>query len=105
MGLFPGPQVPVQVTIRSASNLRNADWIGKSDPYCLVEVASKPNPTLDDGKPDPRFATKVVNNELNPVWEHGVEIGHWCVGEALKFTVKDSDLIKGDDLLGEVTLE
>eukprot|EP00927_Polykrikos_kofoidii_P071645 TRINITY_DN678_c0_g1_i1.p1 TRINITY_DN678_c0_g1~~TRINITY_DN678_c0_g1_i1.p1 ORF type:complete len:922 (-),score=173.11 TRINITY_DN678_c0_g1_i1:78-2741(-) len=85
--------------IISARNLRNADqgfFSGKSDPYCVVHVA---------GKPDVKFKTQVIDNCLDPDWNYVVEIPGWIPGEALEFTVWDSDMWpKSDDFLGECTL-
>jgi Ca2+-dependent lipid-binding protein len=47
----------------SASNLKNADWLGQSDPYCKVIV---------DGREIGR--TDVITNNLNPKWTAAFEI-------------------------------
>ena len=32
--------VVLKVTVKSAKGLKDADWIGSSDPYCVVEIPS-----------------------------------------------------------------
>merc|ERR1712039_409362 len=85
----------VRVTIASAQGLRNADWVGKSDPYCICEVA---------GKTDVKFMTPSFDDNLNPKWNHGGEVTGYQAPDALTFTVKDKDPLKPDDILGSVVL-
>lgn len=90
-----GPAGRWHVTIVSARGLRNADWLSKSDPYCICRVA---------GKPHTEFKTPVVKNNLNPVWgfEHELEL---APTDSVEFVVMDKDhRPKSDDLLGRVTL-
>merc|ERR1711963_624516 len=49
------------VNIVNARGLRNADWIGKSDPYCICEVK---------GKADVMIQTSVVDSDMNPEWNY-----------------------------------
>lgn len=90
-----GPEVQLKVTIASAQALRNADFVGKSDPYCICEVL---------GKPDPNIQTAVVSDQLNPAWNFESVLAGYCVGNSLTFTVKDKDVLKSDDILGKATL-
>jgi len=85
----------VRVIVNSAKGLRNADWVGKSDPYCICEVV---------GKEDVKFATPSVDDNLNPQWSHEAELVGYQVLDGLTFTVKDKDPVKPDDILGSVTL-
>ena len=90
---------PLKLTIVSARGLRDADWIpgsGKSDPYCVCEIAGKPKV--------PKVQTKVINNNLNPVWEHDAEVSGFEQGDTLVFKVYDKDTLKSD-LLGELHLD
>merc|ERR1712217_238067 len=73
----------------------NADFIGKSDPYCVCDIP---------GRPDASATTKVINDNLNPEWNHEAEIKGYHLEDALTFTVKDKDPLKSDDLLGTATL-
>merc|ERR1712194_290653 len=85
----------VRVTVVSAQGLRNADWVGKSDPYCVCEVI---------GKPDVKFMTPTVDDNLNPTWNHEDEVTGYQAPDALTFAVKDKDPLKADDILGCVSL-
>ena len=89
------PSVPLKVTIVSARGLRNADWVGKSDPYCICEVS---------GRSGSRIETKVVTDNLSPEWHHEAVLTGYCAGDELHFIVKDKDPLKTDDPLGSVTL-
>merc|ERR1712232_1118195 len=72
----------VRVTLVGAKNLRNADWVGKSDPYCVCEVANKA---------DSKIQSASVAENWNPKWNHEAEILKYQAGDALTFTVKDQD--------------
>ncbi|CAJ1336971.1 unnamed protein product [Effrenium voratum] len=86
----------MEVTILSADGLRNADWLGSgSDPYCLCTVR---------GKGGASFRTPTVQNQHCPVWNHMEKITDFLHGDALYLSVKDSDKLKYDDILGEVSL-
>jgi len=85
----------VRVLVKNAKSLRNADWVGQSDPYCICEVA---------GKKDVRFSTPTVDDNLNPQWNHQAELVGYQILDALTFTVKDKDPLKPDDALGCVSL-
>merc|ERR1712217_487292 len=76
-------------------NLRSADWVGKSDPYCICEVADKSDSTIQSVS---------VTENLNPKWNHEAEIVGYQAGDALTFIVKDKDPVKTDDVLGTVSL-
>merc|ERR1719361_392921 len=78
-----------------ARGLRNADLIGKSDPYCMCSIP---------GKPEVSIMTRVIENNLNPEWNHEAELTGYRVEDDLTFTVKDKDPSKQDDVLGNVTL-
>lgn len=72
---------------------------GKSDPYVTCEVVStggKKSKNMD------KFQTKVMDNTLNPVWNHVGVINHFRQGQDLEFAVWDSDTFpKPDQLLGK----
>merc|ERR1712032_1582800 len=86
--------VPLQITFVSARSLRNADWVGKSDPYAIAEVPKRPGTKIQ---------TRVVENQLDPEWNEELEMPEYRVGDPLRFTVKDQDLV-GSDMLGCVVL-
>nr|GEW53995.1 synaptotagmin-5 [Tanacetum cinerariifolium] len=57
------PQGLVTLTIVKANNLKNMEMIGKSDPYVTAYI-----------RPLEKFKTKVVDNNLNPVWNHVLQL-------------------------------
>merc|ERR1712062_194845 len=71
-------QPKVWLTMISARGLRNADYMGKSDPYCICEIS---------GKPDVSMMTEVIENNLNPEWNHETEIIGYRIPDNLTFTV------------------
>jgi len=88
----------LKVTVVSARGLRNADHFlggGKSDPYCVCEIP---------GKPRSKFQTGVIQNELNPVWNHEAVVAGYVAGDSLTFYVWDKDFGKKDDFLGWAAL-
>lgn len=118
----PGPLPPVvrsqklKVTMRSARGLKNMDsnrgggggqkgiqhhsamaTRGLSDAFCTCEIV---------GKPHTKVKTEVVYDTLSPVWDTEVVVDDFVEGDALQFTVWDSDqAAEDDDLLGMVTIE
>jgi len=98
----------LKVTVYRAHNLYNADGFmaGKSDPYviCMVQDSGHQH-GQQHGKKDRKFQTKVINNNLEPQWNHLGIINGYMEGEVLEFQVWDKDTFpKPDDLLGKVTL-
>jgi len=84
-----------EVTLVSAKNLRDEDWLpGGSDAYCVCEAI---------GRTKAKFQSPVVSNRSNPEWNHTekIAIGHM---DSLKFSVLDKDVAGKDDLLGDVEL-
>ncbi|CAM8922586.1 unnamed protein product [Rhodiola kirilowii] len=57
------PQGNVTVTIVKANDLKNMEMIGKSDPYAVVYI-----------RPLFKVKTKVIENNLNPVWNQTFEL-------------------------------
>merc|ERR1719458_1535664 len=90
---------PLRLTIVSARGLRDADWLpgtGKSDPYCVCEIAGKPKGA--------KVKTKVINDNLDPVWQHSAELPGYSPGDTLVFKVYDQDVAKSE-FLGELHLQ
>ncbi|CAE7365550.1 MCTP1 [Symbiodinium natans] len=87
----------VKIYVASAKNLKAVEQhLGKSDPYCQVEV---------EGKPRTRWQTKALTESLDPDWREEREIADFAIGETLRFTVRDKDFgTKEDDILGIATL-
>ncbi|PON85147.1 Calcium-dependent lipid-binding transcriptional regulator [Trema orientale] len=57
------PQGKLTLTVVKASNLKNMEMIGKSDPYVVVHI-----------RPLFKVKTKVIENNLNPVWNQTFEL-------------------------------
>jgi len=53
----------IRCNVISASGLRNADWTGKSDPYCVVRAI------MLSGKVVELHKTKCIQDCLEPVWD------------------------------------
>ena len=88
--------VQVEITVHSASGLRNADWSwgksGGSDAFCVAEVPGT-------GK---CFQTNVVEDSSNPVWNMTQRL-QLASSQSLLLSVFDRDAA-GKDLLGKVTV-
>eukprot|EP00435_Cladocopium_sp_Y103_P028501 s2813_g7.t1 len=85
----------LRITIVSARNLRDADWLPGSkgsDPFCEVIV---------DGKVI--FKTEVVENSSDPVWDATTEL-LVAATDVLEFKISDYDEIGKADLLGRVSI-
>ncbi|OMO78625.1 C2 calcium-dependent membrane targeting [Corchorus capsularis] len=57
------PEGKLTVTVVKANDLKNMEMIGKSDPYVAVHI-----------RPLFKVKTKVVDNNLNPVWDQTFEL-------------------------------
>ena len=57
------PQGKITLTIVKANDLKNMEMIGKSDPYVVVHI-----------RPLFKVKTKVVDNNLNPVWNQTFDL-------------------------------
>ncbi|XP_051129910.1 calcium-dependent lipid-binding protein-like [Andrographis paniculata] len=83
------PVGKLTVTVVRASELKNMELIGKSDPYVALHI-----------RPLFRFKTKVVDNNLNPVWNETFQlIAEDKETQSLMLEVLDED-IGEDKLLG-----
>lgn len=51
------------MTVIKANDLKNAEMIGKSDPYAAIFI-----------RPIFRYKTKTIDNNLNPVWNQAFEL-------------------------------
>eukprot|EP00414_Alexandrium_minutum_P006453 CAMPEP_0113823882 /NCGR_PEP_ID=MMETSP0328-20130328/2964_1 /TAXON_ID=39455 /ORGANISM="Alexandrium minutum" /LENGTH=162 /DNA_ID=CAMNT_0000791821 /DNA_START=24 /DNA_END=509 /DNA_ORIENTATION=- /assembly_acc=CAM_ASM_000350 len=84
----------VKVVIVGCTNLRNADVLDVSDPYCVCDILGKHKATI---------RTPVVQNNLNPVWNHSAEV-EWDGEGDMVFKVLDKDTYTSDDVLGSAVL-
>lgn len=91
----------LKVFCEMADNLRIADFMGKSDPYCKVELRD-PN-----GVTKKRKETKYIEQTLEPVWNQLIEFKKYELGDELFIEVWDKDFMpfNSDDLLGKVHLD
>jgi len=93
------PGCRLQVTMKSAKNLRAADWSfrgkGSSDPYCVCEI---------EGKEELCAKTKHIKKTLDPAWNESHELPVYERGDSLVFKVYDYDRGSSSDLLGRVVL-
>ncbi|KAL0302306.1 UNVERIFIED_CONTAM: Synaptotagmin-5 [Sesamum calycinum] len=79
------PVGKLTVTVVKASGLKNMELIGKSDPYVVLHI-----------RPLFKVRTKVIDNNLNPVWNEKFElIAEDKETQSLIFEVYDEDI--GDD--------
>jgi len=81
-----------RVGIKSAKNLPNMDQDSVSDPYCCIKATST------DGKHCFEQVTRVIPNDLNPVWDATLDLPIASDGDALKKALEDgkSGLGEGD---------
>ncbi|XP_069146433.1 calcium-dependent lipid-binding protein-like isoform X2 [Solanum lycopersicum] len=87
------PQGKLTVTVMRATNLKNQEMIGKSDPYVVVYI-----------RPLFKFKTKTIDNNLNPVWDETFElIAEDKETQSLLLEVFDED-IGEDDRMGVTKL-
>ncbi|MED6132941.1 hypothetical protein PIB30_023488 [Stylosanthes scabra] len=72
----------VTVTVVQANDLKNMEMIGKSDPYVAVHI-----------RPIFKVKTKVVDNNLNPVWNEKFDlIAEDLETQSIIFEVFDEDI-------------
>ena len=57
------PQGKLALTVVKATALKNMEMIGKSDPYVVVHI-----------RPLFKYKTKVIDNNLNPIWNEKFEL-------------------------------
>jgi len=89
----------VRISILGAKDLRSADFMGKSDPYCVCTVWTVA------GKKTSESRTEVKLQTVNPVWEGFNKVVEYQFGDFIEFNVWDKDLgPKKDDFLGKVTI-
>ncbi|ONK55897.1 uncharacterized protein A4U43_C10F2080 [Asparagus officinalis] len=88
------PQGKLTVTVVKASALKNKEMIGKSDPYVVLHI-----------RPIWKVKTKVIDNNLNPVWNETFElIAEDTETQALILEVFDEDNLAQDKRLGVAKL-
>jgi len=96
-------EMQLTVTIVGATGLPNADAgegalvisQGGSDPYCVCTIPKKKRSAVK---------TKVIRDNLNPIWNFEAKVPDYAAGDGLEFSVFDKDYGKPDDLLGTAKL-
>merc|ERR1719162_104764 len=82
--------------IVGARGLKDPQWMGTTDPYCVCEVP---------GKPQTKFETKAAANTPNPDWDQEYEVLNYETGEPLLFHVMDKGKWPlSDELLGKALM-
>jgi len=79
----------LQVRVVEARNLMAMDINGKSDPYVVLSVGNE------------TFKTKIIDSNLNPVWNEIHTFDVRTGREQLKIEVYDHDDLGSDDFLGK----
>ncbi|KAM5171326.1 multiple C2 and transmembrane domain-containing protein 2 [Mantella aurantiaca] len=82
----------LQVKVLKAEDLLAADFSGKSDPFCVLEVGND------------RLQTHTVYKNLNPEWNKVFTFPIKDLHDALEVTVFDEDGDKAPDFLGKVVI-
>lgn len=89
-------EVPLHVTIISASELRAMDADGNSDPFVQLYLKS------DE---ENKYKTEVQNNNLNPVWNQEFDlVTHDPENDELHLCMYDKDIIKDDRMIDEIVI-
>ncbi|GAB1292209.1 Multiple C2 and transmembrane domain-containing protein 2 [Apodemus speciosus] len=82
----------LQVKVLKAADLLAADFSGKSDPFCLLELGND------------RLQTHTIYKSLNPEWNKVFTFPIKDIHEVLEVTVFDEDGDKAPDFLGKVAI-
>ena len=95
------------IQVGGAAGLKDADWIGGSDPYCVCRSGLAGTPWADKPSGGSEHRSKTVSNSAAPVWNlafpYFVPKGETPETWELHLRVYDSD-IGLDDFLGEATI-
>lgn len=90
---YVNPIGVVRLHFKSASDLRNLETMGKSDPYVRVLLSGIP-----------KARTVTYRNNLNPEWDEVVYVPVHSPREKLTLEVMDEETVGKDRTLGEVEL-
>ncbi|XP_055517013.1 multiple C2 and transmembrane domain-containing protein 2-like [Leucoraja erinacea] len=82
----------LQVQVIKACNLLAADFAGKSDPFCVLELGND------------RLLTHTIYKNLNPEWNKVFSFNVRDIHDVLEVTVFDEDGDKPPDFLGKVAI-
>jgi len=84
----------LRITVVSAKDVKAADLLGTSDPYCICKIRGKE-----------AFRTKTIWKTLSPVWDHPPEEVLVANYRDLKFEIYDKDVMSKDDFLGSAVVD
>ena len=87
------------------SNLKNTDYFGKSDPYCICRIGLK-NTSWDHKIVKSEHCSETISNTLNPEWNFAMSFDYTNYSfDNLEFHLRiyDND-INCNDFLGELIL-
>ena len=82
--------------IKSAKDLPNTDEISVSDPYCCIQAASA------DGRHSLEAVTRILPNELSPVWDETIDLPIAANADALVEALQGSKTGLGDGDLSQL---
>ncbi|XP_069078858.1 multiple C2 and transmembrane domain-containing protein 2 isoform X2 [Pleurodeles waltl] len=82
----------LQVKVLKAEDLLAADFSGKSDPFCVLEVGND------------RLQTHTIYKNLNPEWNKVFTFPIKDIHDVLEVTVFDDDADRPPDFLGKVVI-
>jgi Ca2+-dependent lipid-binding protein len=87
--LVPFQPLIARLTIAEAKDLAKMDTVGKSDPFCVVNLLHSPSV----------FKTTVKNNTLSPVWNETTEFTLTNpLFDIIHILVKDKDVASDDEM-------
>jgi len=87
-----GQSYELALLVVGAANLNSTDLGSGSDPYCKIEIGSNV------------FKTKKKSKTSNPIWLKSFSLAPAPLPASLKITVKDHDLIGGNDSVGSAEI-
>merc|ERR1712228_569182 len=85
------------IYVEKCTGLKDADWIGKTDPYCYCSI--------DDAWSDP-VQTETIENSVRPEWNQELTMTgiQDPLKQELKLVIYDDDWLK-DDKIGKTTIQ
>lgn len=82
----------LRLKIIEAKNIPSLDVVGKSDPYCMVQMSNSQQV----------YRTKTINNTSRPTWNEEFRLPvSRTASDVLFIVVKDKDTISADDPIGK----
>jgi len=89
-GIGAGSYGKVILTVKSAHNMRDKAWLGKSDPYCVIRLA------------DAEIQTHHVKNAgEHCTWDESFAFNNVSPDDVIEFTVYDHNRLLKDAHMGE----